>query len=106
METKIARLMTEVKAPMKIYEMTPSYYGAALIAVTTGREFLALIKMSGESDNAYIEAVKGNEDKVMILPGFDMGQGVAIDKTMGHFFDGNIEEELSKEGYVVMDLGV
>jgi hypothetical protein len=105
-ETKIARVMNEVKAPMKMYEMSPAYYGAALIAVTTGEDFLRLIRMYGEDESEYLEQIRGNEHKVMILPGIDLGQGVAVAKSMGHFFDGTIEEALADEGYVIMDLGL
>jgi hypothetical protein len=103
METKIARLM-KVDAPMKMYEMTPSYYGAAIIAVTTGQNFLDLIKMYGDDVSDY-DQVQGNESKVMILPGIDLGEGVAISKGMGAFVEGTIEEALAEEGYVILDIG-
>jgi hypothetical protein len=105
-ETKIARVMNEVNAPMKMYQMSPAFYGAALIAVTTGQEFIELIKSYGENPDEYIEAIRGNETKTMILPGIDLGEGVAVAKSMGHFFDGTIEEALAEEGYVVMNLGL
>jgi len=106
METKIARLMTEVNAPMKVYEMTPRYYGAALIAVTTGSKFLQMLKDDGDIDAEFEDSVKGNEHKLLILPGMDVGRGVIIHKSVGHFIDGTIEDTLSEEGYVILDLGI
>ena len=103
-ETKIARLMTEVQAPMQMYQMTPEYYGAAVIAVTTGQNFLDLIRMYGEDVSEY-DKVQGNERKTMILPAFDLGEGIAVSKGLGTFLDGTLEEELTKEGYVVVNLG-
>lgn len=98
--------MSEVTAPMKIYQMVPKYYGAALIAVTTGKDFLKIIEAAGEDVEEYAESILGNEDKVLILPGVDFGNGVAIDKSMGHFSDESAEEMFANEGYVVLDLGV
>ena len=96
--------MTEVKAPMQMYEMSPAYYGVAVIAVTTGENFLNLIKMYGEDVSDY-DQVQGNESKTMILPAFDLGEGIAVSKGLGTFLDGTLEEELNKEGYVVINLG-
>ena len=104
-ETKIARLMTEVQAPMQMYQMTPEYYGAAVIAVTTGQNFLDLMRMYGEDVSEYYQVI-GNERKTMILPAFNLGEGIALSKNLGTFLNGTLEEELTKEGYVVVNLGV
>jgi len=103
METKIARLI-KVNAPMKMYEMTPHFYGAAVIAVTTGQNFINLIRMYGEDVSEY-DQIKGNETKTMILPGIDLGEGIAISKGLGAFVEGTLEEALAEEGYVILDIG-
>ena len=105
METKIARVMNEVVAPMKIYQMSPAFYGAALIAVTTGKEYIKMLKQDGEVDVEFTEMAKNNEHKILILPGIDLGEGIAITKSMGHFIEGTLEETLAEEGYVIMDIG-
>jgi hypothetical protein len=106
LEAKIARVMHEVSSgKMKVYQMTPAYYGAALIAVTTGKELLEIVKKDGENVEDYMDALTGNEDRVLLLPGFDLGLGVAIAKGMGHFVDGTAEQEFEDNGYVVLDLG-
>ena len=99
--------MSEVDtSPMKVYQMVPEYYGAALIAVVSGKDFLKLVRESGNNVENYEESMRGNEDKTLLLPGFDFGNGIAIDKTMGHFLENeSIEEMFTNEGYVVLDLG-
>lgn len=105
METKIARVMNEVVAPMKMYQMIPKFYGAALIAVTTGKDYIEMLRADGEPDVEFTEIAKDNEDKILILPGIDLGKMVSIAKGVGHFIEGTFEEALAKEGYVVVDLG-
>lgn len=105
-EVKIARVMNEVNAPMAIYQMTPNYYGADIIGVTTVEKYKEMLLQDGENLDDYQETLDNHKDyKYIILPGFNNSKSVRITKSFGHFINEDIEDFLSTEGYVIINLG-
>lgn len=106
MESKIAeRINNDItSSPFTIYRMIPAYYGADIIGVSTIQKFAEVIALYDNVDD-YQEFLDSQPDKskIMIMPGLELPIGVAIAKHMGTVLESSIEEELVKEGYLIID---